>query len=297
MIIQDLAKEYPQLYLLPGADAGEPYRNVVKRGQRPKNETVQAFNGGRSDRIFFEQTPAGPARAVYLAFREDFENFLRIMGYRCEPVQIPPDTGAMMVKGIVNWGKIHRHKEAYTQSGGLAWKEEFEKFTSIKENYTDTLIVLGKGYYSGVQPQRLGLGEEEWLARSWSIRLYHECTHFTFYTLYPGCKHAVLDEVIADAVGIIKTYGEYRVEYARLFLGVENGAYTGGRLENYLNLKEQELGQARQLVPGICAVTDRLGHIFRENGVNGQTVFAFIQKLAQEYYRPLMQLLFDKGKA
>ncbi len=150
---------------------------------------------------------------------------------------------------VFNWPRINAHKEAFfqeQQAAGIVipdWDREFERFTSVKENYVDMLIVLSCGPYSSVSLSRINdlfsamgrglLSEEEWTAASVNVRKYHELTHFVCRKLYPEKIDAIWDELVADAAGIFGAFREYSREPEELFLGITDCRYTGGRLENY----------------------------------------------------------------
>ncbi len=195
-------------------------------------------------------TPAGPAAVITLYNRHDFEVFVRCMtAPRQDPhTKVPPTMGAMTFT-VFNWSRINAHKEAFfkeQQAAGVSlpdWNEEFRRFTSVRENCQDMLVVLSCGPYSGVSVSRVNallaesgrrmLSEEEWLTSSIYIRKYHELTHFVCRKLYPDKVDAVWDELVADAVGLYAAFGEYRRDLEELFLGITDCRYTGGRLENY----------------------------------------------------------------
>lgn len=245
MILEQLAKRYPQLYLVPGEGMESAFRDVVGRGNPPETTSLALFHGSRGDWLRTEETPVGPVEILFLENREDFENFLRIMCFQCRPEPIPLTTGAMTLNGIINWGKIRRHKEAYLAQGHGDWKEEWKRFTSVKSNYTDCMIVISDGPYSNVSCDKAGFAPDEWLTISRHIRFYHECTHVICRKKYPDQKDALWDELVADAMGLRKTLGHYDSHLACLFLGIDKDGYRGGRLENYV--PEEEKGQLQQI--------------------------------------------------
>lgn len=243
-VLQALAEIYPQLYLDPrSAESAEAYKEVVQSGKTPEKRSLSHFLTDEKDSFVIEETPVGDIGIVTLFQRQDFETFLRVMAYRCTPREIPSAQGASMIGGIANWNKINRHKDEYlrteTAQGRLPdWSAEFERFTSDRSNYTDALIVLSVGPYSGVPAERLGYGEEEWLALSREIRKAHECTHFICRKKYPQLKEAIWDEVVADAVGIVAALGKFDLSMEEVFLGIDENGYTGGRLKIYAQENE-----------------------------------------------------------
>jgi hypothetical protein len=92
-------------------------------------------------------TPAGPVRVVTLGSRRDFELVLRgLMAAKNGPkATIPESQGAAMLT-VFNWPRIHAHLAVFPEEEQAA---EFKRFTSVKENYLDALVVLSRGPYSG----------------------------------------------------------------------------------------------------------------------------------------------------
>ena len=238
-ILAALAGEYPQLYLNPDSDAQEFYRRVVLRGEEPETTRLDHYRGSEFDRMETVDTPAGPVRVVTLGDRRDFELVLRgLMAAKNGPkAPIPASQGAAMLT-VFNWPRIRAHLAAFPEEEQAA---EFKRFTSVKENYLDMLVVLSRGPYSGVPATAVGLSEEEWLARSDTIRRYHELTHVICRRLYPDDIDPIRDELIADAVGLYAAFGRFDPETEKLFLGVKDGRYVGGRLENYTDEPEKRI--------------------------------------------------------
>lgn len=210
------------------------YKQTVLRGIMLPGELD--FTLSQKDELSLFDTPAGQTEVLYLSERKDFEHCVRALAYNCEPRAIPESMGAITVRGLINWEKIRSHKNLYDISGGANWHQEFKKFTAVKKNYLDSLIIIGSGNYSAVKPQKIGYAQEEWLSLSRIIRTYHELTHFVCRTLYPADIDVIRDEVLADMIGLTAALGAYDSELAEYFLGVEGNVYrVGGRLENYLS--------------------------------------------------------------
>jgi len=249
-----LAAIYPQLYLCPGEESAEAYKRIVQYGEAAPVRDLRPFLGDERDSCAIEETPAGAVQVITLHQRPDFERFLQIMAFRCREKEIPATQGASILDGVINWTKIRAYKESFLAAGGSGddWPAEFRRFTADKRNYTDALIVLSDGPYSAVGAERMGLGEQEWLAYSHEIRKAHECTHFICRRLFPEKIDAVWDEIVADAVGLFAAFGRYEAETAALFLGVSRDGYTGGRLENYVS----EAGEERQKTLDLAAKKD-----------------------------------------
>lgn len=263
-VLTSLAGIYQQLYIPPGADSAEKYDDVVKKGHEIPDGDLSHFIMDERDTLAYEDTPAGMVCVVTLYNRRDFVTFLQIMANRCYCADIPDTQGASIISGVINWSKIRKHKEDFCaqeqRKGNLFpdWKTEFAGFTSDKNNYLDTLIVLSVGPYSGIGTERINdclkkagvaagpFSDDEWLSYSDMIRKHHECTHYICQKKYPDKKDPVWDELVADAVGIYAAFGKFDRRLEELFLGIDDSGYTGGRLENYVKADSGEEKQ-RQL--------------------------------------------------
>lgn len=253
-ILETLAEDYPQLFLNPDTDSQEEYRRVVLQGAEPERKSLAHYTGDPSDRLETAETPAGPVRVVTLGNRQDFERVMRgLMAAKSGPkAEIPESQGAAMVT-LFNWPRIHAHLAAFPEEEQT---EEFRRFTAVKENYIDMLVVLSRGPYSHVDAAAAGRSEEEWLAFSDAVRRGHELTHVICRRLYPGDIDPVRDELIADAVGLYAAGGRFDPELEKLFLGIRGRQYTGGRLGNYTDTPEQKTDAVCQAIDRIRAVAE-----------------------------------------
>ena len=235
-VLPSLALVYPQLYLVPGTGDAALYDDIVLRGAEPPRRSLGHFHLDAGDSLVYESTPAGEVPVITLRRREDFELFLQIMACRCTRKPIPRTQGASTLDGVINWTRIRAHKEQFLRTNGedADWESEFDRFTANKANYRDVLIVLSEGPYSAVSAERAGYPESEWLGISHAIRKTHECTHVMCRRMFPELIDAVWDELVADAAGVTAALGRYDRHLAELFLGIEDGRYVGGRLENYV---------------------------------------------------------------
>ena len=230
-VFAELAADYPLLYLNPDRDDQETYRHVVLRGEDPATHSLDHYRGHPAERIDLADTPAGKARVVTLGDRRDFELVIRgLMAAKSGPNEpVPESQGASMIF-VFNWGRIHAHLAAFPEEEQAA---EFARFTSVKENYLDMLVVLSRGPYSHVDAAAAGFAEQEWLDYSDTIRRYHELTHVICRRLYPQDTDAVRDELVADTVGLYAAFRRFDPEMEKRFLGIRDGVYTGGRLDIY----------------------------------------------------------------
>ena len=251
-----LAEEYPQLYLKPDTDTREAYRRVVLHGEEPVTKSLSHYRGDPADWEEIADTPVGQVRVVTLGSRRDFELVLRgLMAAKDGPLTpIPESQGAAMLT-VFNWPRIHTHLAAFPEKER---EVELKRFTAVRENYIDTLVVLSRGPYSHVDAVTVGETDAEWLDHSDTIRRYHELSHVICRRLYPGDIAPIRDELVADAVGLIAAYGQFDLLLEQRFLGVQGGCYVGGRLGNYTDNPDTLASQASFALERIKVKTDTL---------------------------------------
>lgn len=272
--IEAMIYRYPQLTLLPGEGMSqdEAYIRIARRGKFPQ-ELSNTYHSSPKDFLRIEKTIAGNIECLYLDNREDFERFVQVLAYRCENRVVPASMGAVTITNLNNWRKIEAHKKSYLLSGGTDWKGEFQRFTSIPENYKDTLVIVGSGGYSGISAQSAGFEDEEWLRLSMTIRLYHEMAHVVFKRMYKKEINPLIEEVVADAAGIYKAFGAYLPALAKKFLGIEEKEYRqGGRLENYLK-ENQTVDQVR---PEIEQKIEQMDEYLKNFSANDRDIFEIL---------------------
>ena len=248
-VLERLAADYPQLYLNPDTGSQEAYRRVVLRGETPQTKSLAHYRGDRADRDEIADTPAGSVRVVTLGNRQDFELALRgLMAAKDGPEAVIPESQGAAMLTVFNWPRIHAHLALYPEEERAA---EFKRFTAVRENYVDMLVLLSRGPYSHVDAAAVGETEAAWLEHSDTIRRYHELTHVICRSIYPGDIAPIRDELVADAVGLVAAYGRFDPEKEKRFLGIRDGRYTGGRLGNYTDAPEA-------LVGAVCAALERI---------------------------------------
>ena len=295
-VLENLAQIYEQLYLPPGKESEELYPDIVLKGAKAPEQSLSHFRSTGDDTCTMISTPAGEVMAVTLYDRSDFETFLQIMTERCKAVPVPKTQGAVTIIGVINRQKIEKHREWFYQKAKdsgqkepmwLEWRLEQSSFLKDKSNYTDTLIVLSSGPYSAVSAEAAGFSEEEWLALSGTIRKVHECTHFVCRKLFPEKIDAIWDEVIADAAGIYAALGRYDTALAKLVLGITDGRYTGGRLENYVKDELKEIpGYMDSLTVKILKIMDEI--TAQTDQQNGSTMDPFELAVAMEQKKEII---------
>jgi hypothetical protein len=155
-------------------------------------------------RIFFTATLGGRLPVIVAGNHEDFRCLEALLNGRNDLTDLPVTVNAFTLRPQAE--KIRGHR----------------------------LILLGQAPYSNVPAQRLGLEEEDWLGRSFRLRLAHECAHYETLRLFGDMKNNALDEILADAFGQMAAFGSFSAERQRLLFGLEPG--TGictGRLTFY----------------------------------------------------------------
>ena len=151
------------------------------------------------------------------------------------------------------------------------------------------MILLSVGPYSAVPASVLAKEEDAWIKESDTIRRYHECMHFVARRLYRDQIDPLFDELAADAVGIYAAYGHYDRPIADRVLGLENGTYIGGRLENYL--KEPKADYIPQAVKRVPIVMDRIQKLLAQEKTDNPFDITI---LIEEHQKDLMQgISFD----
>ena len=248
-VLEHLAVDYLQLYLNPDTDSREAYRGVVLRGEEPEAKSLAHYRGDPADREEVMETPAGSVRVVTLGNRLDFELALRgLMAAKDGPEAVIPESQGAAMLTVFNWPRIHAHLALYPEEERAA---EFKRFTAVRENYVDMLVLLSRGPYSHVDAAAVGETEAAWLEHSDTIRRYHELTHVICRSIYPGDVAPIRDELVADEVGLYAAYGCFDPETEKLFLGIRDGRYVGGRLGNYTDAPES-------LTEAVCDALERV---------------------------------------
>ena len=219
-------------------------------------------------RLGIHPSPAGPIPVLAPGGRADFVALVRALSMKNEPARVPESMGACMVAGFNNWDRIREYRRRWEAEGGdrsgTAWRREFKRLVPRKELYQDRFLILSDGPYSNVTAGEIGLSDTEWRTQSTMIRLEHECTHFFTLRVFGSMRNNLLDELIADYMGITAAAGRYRSDWFLRFMGLESfPAYReGSRLQNYRGrppLSEGAFGTLRALVRDIAENLQRVG--------------------------------------
>jgi hypothetical protein len=225
-----------------GMSTSAAYRAATRRGELDAlPDDALTFERPEAMRILIHPTAAGRIPVVVTGARADFVSLVRALVHRNEPVDIPDAMGACIVAGYNNWDRVAalRARWAREQRGrfpGAEWATEFRRIVPHTALYQDRFILLSSGPYSAVPAYVMGLDDGAWLDLSLTIRLEHECAHYVTRRILGSMRNSLLDELIADFVGITAAAGRYRADWFLRFMGLERfpDYRHGGRLENYL---------------------------------------------------------------
>jgi hypothetical protein len=208
-----------------GISANPAYLAAVRRGvwTGEAGEPGVAFVRPDALRLFIHPTAAGRVPVIIAGAREDFVSLVRAVTMRNEPRPIAAAMGACIVAGYNNWDRV------------AALGPAFENLIGNKSLYQDRFIILSSGPYSGVPAADLGVDAADWLLMSQTIRLEHECAHYVTRHALGTMRNSMLDELIADYIGLVWAAGRYRAGWFLRFLGLDEaaGCRGDGRLHTY----------------------------------------------------------------
>lgn len=254
----------------------DAYRAATLRGASTEGMAEASgldFASPDSLRFGVHPSPVGPIPVISADDRADFVNLVRALTMKNEPGPVPESMGACMVSGFNNWDRIREYRRRWEAEGGdrsgAAWREEFRRLVPKRGLYQDRFFILSTGPYSDVAAREIGLSDPDWRRISTKIRLEHECTHYFTLRVFGSMRNNLLDEIIADFMGITAA-GRYRADWFLRFMGLESfPAYRkSGRLQNYRGqppLSDGAFGVLRTLVKDIAEnlqhVSDDLGFL------------------------------------
>jgi len=221
----DVLREHlPQLSfpIREGISLTEDYRAATRRGVPV--ETLPEATGLAPDEpeaieLVLHASAAGRIPLLIARHRGTFVALLRALTRKNEPVPIPASQGALMVSGYNNWCRLREQRRS------PGWNEEF--ITERRELYQDRFILLSDGPYSAVPAADLGLDEAAWKEMSLVLRREHECTHYFTRRLFGSMRNNLLDELIADFMGITAAAGSFRAGWCLRFLTARLDLYRG----------------------------------------------------------------------
>jgi hypothetical protein len=232
-----------QFPIRAGISETDEYRAITRRGASRAGRGARRgleLEDPQGLRLWIQQTPAGRLPVLMAARREDFVTLVQALTRRNEPLPVPPATGACIVSGYNDWGRIEELRLEWEGRRGLDgpaadWSAEFKNIARRPELYQSRFILLSSGPYSGVAAGDLGLSPADWEQRSVVIRREHECTHYFTRRVLGSMRNAPGDELIADYMCLVESEGRYRADWFLRFMGLEGFPRyrEGGRLESY----------------------------------------------------------------
>ncbi len=233
-----LARRLPQLKfpIEEGISETDAYRAAVRRGAEVERSDGLALERPETVRLQIQPTAAGRIPVLIAPHRADFVALLRALTMRNEPRPVPASQGAVMGAGFNNWDRIARLRDEFEKgSRGGDWARRFRAIIPQKELYQDRFVLVSGGPYSDVAAEDLGLGEKEWAELSLLIRIHHECTHYFTRRVFGSMRNRLIDELIADYMGLRGATGKFSAEWFLRFMGLEKfpSFRESGRMTNY----------------------------------------------------------------
>ncbi len=226
-----------QFPIREGISATAAYTAATLRGAAPPDGCDLELTDSQGLQLEIHPTAAGRIPLIITSNRSDFVALVCALARKNEPSEIPSAMGACLISGYNNWDRVHRYRTLWrsTHRDGN-WPAEFGLLAAKKHLYQDRFIILSDGPYSGVPATEMNLSDDEWRAISLIIRREHECAHYYTRRMLGSMQNNLLDEIIADYMGIIEVAGTFRADWFLRFMGLESmpDYRRGGRFENYI---------------------------------------------------------------
>ncbi len=240
-LLSALEEAMPQLRLpqQEGISTHEIYRMLVLRGEAADVATLAAegapLQWERTDALtlWIAPHPCGAMPVLQTPSWHDFVQLVCALAHRSEPMQLADGVHAQALSGLINWGLI----------------SQFGRQSRAR------LIVLHESLYGSVPARAVpgDLSGSQWLAASSALRLEHELTHLATKRALGEMRLNLLDELIADCMGMVAALGWFNAELFGRCLGIEA---ADGRWSTYT----QELSEsdARQAIAWVIARSHEL---------------------------------------
>jgi len=207
----------------------ETYKDVTLKGISTTNmplATGLVLREPDKLKLFLHTSLAGKTPVIIANNRFDFQTIVQSLTCRNEPKAMPDSMGAAMIQGLNNWHRLRDAIQYASQKSVLA----------NKVLYQDRIIVLSRIPYSNIAATAMNLPEDDWLDKSLSIRLEHECAHYFTLRQFGKMTNNMHDEIIADYMGICSVLPQFNAQWFLRFVGLEDYPVLskGGRMKNYL---------------------------------------------------------------
>jgi hypothetical protein len=223
---ESLITHVPQLGLPQesGISKSDHYRSAVLRGEPLAQRAVKLARPEALE-LYIAEHWAGSIPVIHTPHRADFEWLLRALAYRCEPLEIPNGVHAQAISGLIHWGLI---RELGSKARARLILLHSSPYGSVSESWVPN------------QPSR-----EEWIRASNILRLEHELTHLATKRILGEARQNLLDELIADAMGMISALGFFSADLFMRCLGIHESESVpkNSRASSYtssLSVKEKE---------------------------------------------------------
>lgn len=294
-----------QFPIQSGISQTENYRAATRKGTLTvgmAEATGLVLEHPEALTLTIHPTLAGAIPVMIAGCRSDFVSLVQALTRRNEPDVIPKSMGAAIVGGYNNWDRVQHYRQVWTAQEGhhevseSDWQAEFQRLVPQKSRYQDRFIILSRGAYSAVAATEMGLTEADWLDRSVTLRLEHECCHYFTRRLFGAMRNNVLDELIADYQGIIAANnGIYHADWFLRFAGLEAFPHyrDGGRLQNYVgDLSEGAVKVLQGLVKAAAENLERFNHKHLQDLKTREAQFRLLTLLT---FFTLEDLAIDRG--
>ena len=234
LLVESLRATLPQLLLpqVAGISCSELYRRLVLRGEEGTSAALQAvgpepvWHQIGSLRLSLAPHLCGAMPVLLTPNGPDFCLLVRALAHRSEPVALAHGVHAQAVSGLIHWGLIRR----------------------FVPKSRAQLILLHEAPYGSVAAQHVPRlpSHESWLEASTVLRLEHELTHLATKRLLGEMRLNLLDELVADCMGMVAALGLFDAQLFGRCLGLDpNGApLPDGRWRTYV--AELDAGDAHQ---------------------------------------------------
>ena len=235
-LLSALEQSMPQLRLpqQEGISGREIYKMLVLRDEAADAAMLAAagpplqWERAEALKLWIAPHPCGAMPVLQTPSWHDFLQLVRALAHRCEPIQLDDGVHAQAISGLIHWGLIR----------------EFGRQSRAR------LIVLHEAPYGSVLANALpvDLSKSQWLAASTALRLEHELTHLATKRLLGEMRLNLLDELIADCMGMVAALGWFNAGLFGRCLGIDA---EQGRWSTYT--KELSESDARQAVASVMA--------------------------------------------
>jgi hypothetical protein len=200
----------PQLRLpqVQGISGRDLYKTSVLRGELQETTSLAAMGPvpqwDQVDelRLWIAPHPCGAMPVLLTPSAHDFALLVRALAHRAEPVPLADGVHAQAISGLIHWGLIERYgRQSRAQ-----------------------LIVLHEAPYGSVAAEQVPghWDHPAWLKASSNLRLEHELTHLATKRLLGEMRRNLLDELIADCMGMVAALGQFSADLFGRCLGVGN---------------------------------------------------------------------------